>query len=463
MQLSCPPAVIRSLPLVVGLLAACAGPPELAPAGRWHVSDGYLRDAHRRAAVLRGLNLSGEHKQSPYLGFHQAADYDRVGTEWGFNALRFLIVWAAVEPIRGQYDGRYLDEVARRMDWAGEAGLAVVLDMHQDVYGEGFGGDGAPRWACDESLYAAHKPVTPWFANYSSPQVMTCFDRLYTDPDTRRRFAGAWREVAARLKHHPAVVGFDVLNEPHWGSHDLFSFERERLAPFYDEVVRAVRAEAPHWVAFLEPASSRNLGFASGLTRRSYDDVVYAPHSYDALAEAGAGFEASRRPRVVGNLAALADEARRMGAALWIGEYGGVADDPGIGAYMDAQYDGAAAVSAGGAYWDYSRSGGYGLLGADSAEKPVLLEALVRPYPARVAGQPSSFAYDEASRRFTLTYRPDRSVAAPTEIVTPARVYPAGYVVECGGCAAERAPGRLLVRRPPVGATEATLTVTPAW
>jgi len=454
--------VIRSLPLLL-VLAACAEPPKLAQRGRWHVADGFLRDPDHRAAVLRGVNLSGEHKQRPYLGFHQAADFDRVGTAWGFNALRFLIVWAAVEPSRGQYDQSYLDEVARRLDWADEAGLAVVLDMHQDVYGEGFGGDGAPRWACDEALYAAHRPVTPWFANYSSPQVMACFDRLYTDPDTRGRFARAWREVAARLKHHPAVVGFDALNEPHWGSHDLFSFELERLGPFYDEVVTAVRAEAPHWVAFLEPAASRNLGFASGLARRGYGDVVYAPHSYDAQAEAGAGFDPFRRSQVVGNIAALADEARRMGAALWIGEYGGVAGDPGIGAYMDAQYDGAAAASAGGAYWDYSRSSGYGLLGPDGAEKPVLLETLVRPYPARIAGEPSSFAFDEDSRRFTLTYRPDRGISAPTEIVTPVRVYPAGYVVECGGCLVERAAGRLLVRRPPAGATELTLTVTPAW
>ena len=63
--------------------------------------------------------------------------------DWGMNAVRLLTTWAAVEPEQGVYDEAYLDALAERLDWAKDAGLHVVLDMHQDVYGEGFGFDGA--------------------------------------------------------------------------------------------------------------------------------------------------------------------------------------------------------------------------------------------------------------------------------------------------------------------------------
>ena len=46
--------------------------------------------------------------------------------------------------------------------------------MHQDVYGEGFGFDGAPRWTCDAARYAAFVPRTPWFLSTLDPNVMAC-------------------------------------------------------------------------------------------------------------------------------------------------------------------------------------------------------------------------------------------------------------------------------------------------
>ncbi len=429
------------------LLPGCTA--EEADPGRWHVARGFLRDAQGRAVILRGVNLSGEHKSKPYLGFQGRADVERVASVWGFNALRFFISWSALEPTKGAYDEAYLDKVAQRMQWARSAGLVVILDMHQDVYGEGFGGNGAPRWTCDEALYKAHKPTSPWFANYASKPVMTCFDRLYSDAALRGRYAAAWKRVAARLGDQEAVIGFDPINEPHWGSANLFSFEEKLLAPFYDEVVAAVREAAPGWVAFLEPSSSRNLGFPSGLKRPfAYADVVYAPHSYDSAAEQGLGFSPALRTKLIANIAALRKEARALDAALWIGEYGGIASDAGITAYMDATYDGAAAVAGGSMYWDHTRgSKGYGLLEDDGSEKQALLDVLVRPYPRRVAGDPTGFAFDETSGTFTLTFTPAALTGdAPTVIAVPGRIYSGGYTVSCGGCSVERGKGEVLLR-----------------
>lgn len=414
-------------------VVACTPPPEEASVGRWHVSGGQIRDLLGRAVVMRGVNLSGEHKQKPYLSFHRQQDFNRIRTTWGMNAVRFLISWSAVEPDRGAYDTSYLEQVAQRMDWAEQAGLLVVLDLHQDVYGEGFGGNGAPRWTCNEEHYERFEPTSPWFANYASPEVMACFDRLWTDEGIQGSYAEAWRKIALHLGGRRAIIGFDVINEPHWGSHGVASFERQRLAPFYEKVVLAVRSAAPQWIAFLEPAASRNLGIPTGLTSFPFEDVAYAPHSYDAGAEQGSGFDPSRRAAILKNIAALAEEARALQAALWIGEYGGVAADPGITEYMDAQYDGAGAVAASTIYWQHGKDTGYGLLNPDGTEKEALLEVLVRPYPRRIAGDPLSYSFDERTGVFELTLRADPTVSAPTEIAVPRRVYPSGYSVTCRG------------------------------
>lgn len=427
---------------------------------RFHVSRGFLRDPEGRAVIMRGVNLSGQHKHKPYFDFHQESDFAKLSSDFGMNAVRFLISWAAIEPQKGQYDSTYLDEVDRRVGFAEKAGLHVVLDMHQDVYGEGFGDNGAPRWTCDEALYKAHVPKSPWFLNYSSTPVMTCFDRLYTTAELRQHYAEAWRRVALRLKARTNVVGFDVMNEPHWGSYSVFAFEADRLQPFYNEVIAAVRKEVA-WVAFLEPSVGRNMGLKTGLTPFSDGASVYAPHCYDAQAELGNGFDVTHRSALMAYIASLASEAVSLSSALWVGEYGGSETAGGITEYMDALYDGAAAVAASTMYWDYSKGGGYSMLASDGTERPKLMAALVRPYPTRVAGDPVSFSFDEATATFTLIYRPTAAITAPTQIALPPRLYPKGATLTCQGCTHTQTQGTLTLTTPPT-TSPAIITLKPA-
>jgi len=427
---------------------------------RWHVANGFLRAPDGRAVILRGANLGGQ-KFAPYLDDKQPADYQRMRDAWGMNSLRFVMTWAAVEPQTGMYNDAYLDGVVERMRWAHDAGIHVVLDMHQDIYGEGFGFDGAPRWTCDEARYAAFMPVEPWFLNAVDPSVTACVDEFYTRADLREHFVGAWRHVAERLAGEPAVIGFDVLNEPNWGTYPLFMFENDRLKPLYIDVVGAVREVAPDWVAFIEPSASSNGGIATKLVSLPFGDVVYSPHSYDPDAEAGGGFDETHRQKILDRLGELADEARTLKAALWIGEYGGMAASPGIVPYMTAQYDAAGSVGTGTMYWSYDKGdGGYSMLAADGSEKPELIGVLVRPYPEWIAGTPIAYAFDATTSRFSFAYKPDRAIAAPTQIVVPERVYPNGYTIECGGCAIEKAAGLVRILTPAT-TSSATVTITP--
>jgi hypothetical protein len=221
-----------------------------------------------------------------------------------------------------------------------------------------------------------------------------------------------------------------------------------------------VRSEAPGWIAFIEPSSARNLGGTTYLPAPTFGNFAYSPHSYDTNAESGMGFDPSHRTAILSNVAKLGGEARELGGALWIGEYGGTASDPTIEAYMTAQYDAAGAVAASSMYWDYTK-GGYGFLNADGTDAEPLLQTLVRPSPQLVAGDPVSWAFDASTSVFTFTYRPDASNAAPTVLSVPSSVYPSGYAVACGGCRWSIAPGRLTISAPG-GSNPVVVTLKPA-
>jgi len=432
---------VTGLAAVLAVCASCkdsapADPPR--PAG-WHAEDGALVDPDGMVRVLRGVNLAGSHKFPPHLSDFGPADYQRIA-DLGFNVLRFLVTWAAIEPERGRYDDAYLAEVEKRIGWAEKAGLLVFVDMHQDLYGEGFaGGDGAPRWVCDEARYVGFKPTDPWFFGYLDKNVSACVDELTTKEETVSAFAAAWAHAASRLVGHPNVIGFDPLNEPHWGSYNILGFEPDRLLPFYERVVAAVRKVAPGWLVFMEPGSSRNLGGTTHLPKPTFDRIVYAPHSYDREAEQGKPFDLARRQAVIDNLRALSDEAKTFGASLFVGEYGTQTSIAGATDYMIAEYDAMAAVGAGGAYWAWDRGGGYALLDEAGKEKPIV-ETVARPYPERAEGAPLTWSFDGAARALTVDFVPRGQ--GRLDVVIPAHVYPRGVTVECGGCTMQQSGGR---------------------
>ncbi len=383
---------------------------------------------------MRGVNLAGAHKMSPYTDAFGASDYTRLSADWGMTGIRFLITWSAIEPTQGTFDDNYLDWVRQRIEWADAAGLAVVLDMHQDVYGEGFGFDGAPAWACDAANYAGFVPQQPWGINYADSHVMACFDALWSDPS---ELVAAWKHVAEYLADAPAILGFDPINEPSWGSYAVATFEKDRLQPYYEQAITAVRAVAPKWLAFVEPSNSRALGFSTSLQPFHAPGIVYSPHLYDVGAESTGMFDPAHAPDLVEMASELGDEAKRMHAALWVGEYGGQATDPQIATYLGADYDGISAVAAGSTYWAYDRGGAYSLLDSDGNEVPAIVSAVVRPAPARIAGTPIGWTYDAASRVLEVQWHADAKIQAPTVILAPARIYPAWVSVDCGGCSVD--------------------------
>lgn len=451
--------IFASALLVVAL--GCAPPTSAPSRPTWSVAQGFIRDSDGRAVIMRGANVAGRHKEPPFFDFHGPAEWQHMRETWGMNTVRLLVSWAAIEPTQGTFDETYLANVRARAQAASDAGLLVFLDMHQDLYGLGFpGGNGAPAWTCDAANYAAYQPPSLWFLGYLTPQVTACVDGFWKSAALKAEYVEAWRRLAIAVKGVPGVIGIDPMNEPFWGSATLDLFEPKRVAPLYLDVIAAVRAEWPEALLFAEPASSRNLGFPSRLPPLGVPNVVYAPHAYDADAESGKGFAPSHRQAVLDNIDALAKEAESLGAALMLGEYGGVGSAPGIVDYMDAVYAGAGAHAAGATVWEYGKNDGYGLLAADGTEKTEYLSGVVRPFPERTAGTPRDFAFDATTRSFTFHYDADPEVTAPTLISLPTSTWSGAVAVECGGCVFTRLEHQLRIDSPAPGVAQ-TLVLSP--
>ena len=223
--------------------------------------DGWFIDPHGRRTLLRGVNLSGSTKVpfSPNGATHLGTDSERwadvsfIGrpfpleeadehlgriAHWGFNVLRLLVTWEAIEHRGpGQYDEAYLDYVRAVVKKAREHGLMVFIDPHQDVWSRWTGGDGAPFWCFEwaglepakfvESEAVALDAVN-WPGNYDRAPVATMWT-LFFGGDT---FCPELRGVQTRLQDHymaavcavaervadlDNVLGYDTLNEPGGG------------------------------------------------------------------------------------------------------------------------------------------------------------------------------------------------------------------------------------------------------
>lgn len=231
----------------------------------------FVTDDDGRILIFHGINVISAAKNDPLrVGGTTKEDFMHIADAWGFNAVRLLIFWDAIEPEPGQYDLAYLARVRQRLDWADEAGLSVILDMHQDLYSIKFGGDGAPEWA----IYDDGQPFEmqePWELNYLQPAVQASIDNFWRlekgHPELQEHYINAMVFALDELADHPAVIGIDIYNEPTMATlYGLFRFESEDLTPFTQKAINAIREKHKDiWIFFESSALGPNQGFHSKL------------------------------------------------------------------------------------------------------------------------------------------------------------------------------------------------------
>jgi len=464
----------RALGFALVLVASCGeeeagSPAPISPVAtlvelpKLKVVGSQFRDPSGRVVFLRGVNFSHRTKSKPYAAWQKPEHFEQI-RDWGHNCIRYLLMWDAIEPEPGQFDEAYLDAVEQHLQWAAANGIYVLLDMHQDVYGPAFGGDGAPPWASVDNLVSPNLALKPWFLNYFTPEVIASFDKLWTDAELQSHFVLAWREVAKRAKNHSNVVGYDLFNEPFPGSRWPWTFESGELSSLYAKVAAGILEEHADAIVFLEPSAfPTNQGIPTSLKPLAGSPWVYAPHFYDPLLlTTGSYFGKAYTDWALGIMKA---QAASFAVPLFLGEFGVPRTAPQALEAMRDQCDTLdATLAAGWTYWDYNPDlntnnlievDDQSLLDGDQ-EHPAL-SALIRPYPRAVAGDPISLSFDLAKGVFRLLVK-NPLPGQETVVYLPPLHFPS-FTVEFPGEWAFDPDTSALHLSVPSGLTEANLLV----
>ena len=452
-------------------------------AGTW------LTDAAGRVVVLHGVNQV--FKVPPYepsaggFGDDDAAFLSANG----FDAVRVGVIWAAVEPQLGHYDDAYLASIADTVHTLAAHGIVSILDFHQDLYNEQFGGEGAPAWAVQAGLLP-HLPLGFPYAYFADPAEDHAWDAFWNNAKAsdgvglQDHYAAAWAHVAAYFAGTPSVAGYDLMNEP-WpgtvweGCAVPFlgcPVSDARLTSFYRKVTAAIRTVDPRTMVWIEPNTLFGTVDATNLGTVADPNVGWSFHDYCAT-------EAELQTHVLCpqldtvTLAVANSYAQRHTLPSLMGEFGATGDLTNISemvaladeyrlSWTEWAYTGNDKTS--------SSPGGQALV-LDPAQPPTganvdagKLAALAEPYPQVVAGTPSSWSFTGGV--FSLRYATARAAGAGrfpagsiTTIAVPAIQYPHGYTATVTGGHAVSAPGAtvLQVAADP-GAASVTVTLTPA-
>lgn len=247
----------------------------------------YFKDEHGRTVMLRGVNLGGssklpvhpdgathlrerfyDHRAVSFVGRPfppaEATEHFARLRQWGFNCIRFVITWEAIEHSGpGIYDLIYLDYLRKMIEKAGEFGFYVFIDPHQDAWSRWTGGDGAPGWTLEAVgfelahlhetgaafLHQEHgDPMPPmqWISNHVKLGAATMFTLFFGGNDfaphttidgrpvqeyLQTHFIEAFKQVAQRVRDMPHVIGYEAFNEPSpgWIGHPDLHYRSEKM------------------------------------------------------------------------------------------------------------------------------------------------------------------------------------------------------------------------------------------
>jgi hypothetical protein len=242
----------------------------------------------------------------------------------GFNSVRLGLSWANLEPtpphtdsagnLEHRWNRPYLAALDRAVAGFTRAGVAVILDMHQNHMSPAFKspvpdrcqGSGLPTWVYPDTSIGATRAECDFFADRREAGVPV---------GVQAGYAHAWIKVVRRYAANPMVVGADLFNEPSAGKCPGLD-----VTPFYRELGAHIRRIDPHLLLICQAGSGPDGGTAL------HEPVglpgwVYSFHTYLRPGQrAGAALGGSFQP------------AARWHVPVWVGELGVYHRGPAAGA-----------------------------------------------------------------------------------------------------------------------------------
>jgi hypothetical protein len=165
------------------------------------------------------------------------------------------------------------------ISWCREAGLYLILDMHD-----------APGGQTGDNIDDSYG--YPW---------------LYESEAAQQKFIDVWVKIAAYYRNEPVILGYEFVNEPIAPYFNTDELNKE-LEPLYRRVLAEVRKVDTNHIVLLG-GSQWNSNFKPLSTDASFDDnLMYTCHRYggEASAEAIQGYidfrNQTNRPMYMGEI-----------------------------------------------------------------------------------------------------------------------------------------------------------------
>lgn len=225
--------------------------------GNWLTPEGYMfkfkvarapRDIDAGFARLLG-RAGADAFWRTFRDRYVAEDDIRFIKSVGFNTVRIPLHYGLFMADDGTIRGEGWALLDRAMGWIRQAGLYAIFDLHAAPGGQtGISHDDGPG-----------HPL------------------MFYVPRDRDLTVKFWQEVARHYAGDPAILGYDLLNEPIAPYHDTATLN-PRLEPFYKRVTAAIRAVDPQRIVFLAGGQwSSNFGMFGPPFA---DNLVYTYHSF---------------------------------------------------------------------------------------------------------------------------------------------------------------------------------------
>lgn len=443
-----------------------------------HTKGKVLLDEHGRERIFYGINVCDkgcfvEENGARCFNYKWNDDMLKEFKKQGYNLIRLGITWEAIEPERGQYNDVYIAAIKGMLDKCHEYGMYAYVDMHQDLYsGWGNGpGDGAPAWACYTDGIEYKIPKFVWAESYFYGKAThRAFDNFWDNKyGVQDDFRKMWVYLAKKLDGHPALFGYDLLNEPFLGADggklfknliknivtkslqdkriskkqlfaDAFtkgniihvldqykgnvfseivntvapivnSFDSCSYMPFMDKTAAAVREVSEDPIIFIENSYFSNLGveFAGRpiqIQGKRAENQLFAPHAYDLMVDTPA-YKYANNDRVK----TIFDQRKKeqnesLDMPVIVGEWGGFSEGTEWLPHIEFLLELFDKNKWSSTYWAYFE----GLI-----DSP-MWDTLKKPYPRAVTGTIDSYYHDRDGNSFTLIYTQDKDFDVPTEI-----------------------------------------------
>uniref|UniRef100_UPI0004655369 cellulase family glycosylhydrolase n=1 Tax=Mycobacterium sp. UM_WGJ TaxID=1370120 RepID=UPI0004655369 len=361
--------------------------------------------------------------------------------------------------------------------------IMVILDMHQDLYGGYFGGDGAPEWATLTGGLPNFDVGFP-FSYFVSPAQNYAWDAFWANdqaPDgigLQNHYGIMWQAVANYFKGNENVAGYEIMNEPWSGTQTLGSllgnpyFDAQQLTPFYNQITEAIRSVDPNKTVFFGPSTlEASLPVQNHLGTVDDDNTAFSFHHYCMVNAIFADLSFGCDWNADAVFGYAYDYAQEHNMPAFLSEFGATNNLPTIGASLDA----ANRYLFGWTEWAYtgkditSTSPEDQALVYDTNLPPVgdnvnwdKLDLLAQPYPQAISGVPTSLSFTNGE--FNFSYTTDRAdgsgtfgAGSETSIAVPANHYPNGYAVTVTGGTVTSAPNAPILT---IGADGDASTIT---